>query len=909
MLYQPMAQFSSVRFLRACIAIMAMQALGLAAPPAEKKTTGEFTLIVKDGTGLVFPGAHLEIHQPGGNVRENTDTYGTFSRHDAPLGRYQVIAEAAGFSPTEARFELTAAHPRQEAEVVLHVMRHLEKVEVSSAVEDNNGGQAKGLGSLVLGAKEIAILPDDPDELRARLQMLAAASGGVSGNVAIQTDGFLTEGTLPSKSAIREIRINPDLYSAQYSSQPIFGGGLIEIDTKPSLETVHGGIGWSWDSAALNARDSLAPTRTPLSNNIWNAEFGAPIIKHRLSSFTTIEEKRLNQYAVVDAAMPGSDLAQQRLLESVAVPQRMLTLGERLDLQLTPLNALAFRYSHQSREADNYGAGGLTLPDAASLQRSQRDDFRVTGTSTLSESVLNEARFAVTLDKNWLTPNSDAPAISVAGGFLSGGSGSQYSTDFRKNLEFGDMLSVVHHKHTIRAGVQLLRFDIDQRQRAGFNGQLLFAGGDFGTLGYLSGLDQYGAWLMQEPGVIPTVQQVTQGLAPLSLAQWQGAAYVQDEWQVRAGLSLSMGLRYETQSNPVSVGSLAPRLGLAYSFGSKSEWVARFRFGMFYRRIDTAVALEALRLSGDQTDILRYGMPLAGSAFTILAQRLPLADLKPGRTIQPQLTLERRIKGGTVVQAGYTQVAGDHLLRSESELAPESAVGVADPSGNELQNRLQYVSNGGVRGSVAMVTVNSSAVRHVNFFGGYLYMSLKTNADSPNLFPQSESNPNSATEWAMPAWQSRHRFFSGGFAQLPGKIEWTFLTAVIAGTPFNITTGQDNNQDGIFNDRPGLVAAGTPGGILTPYGWLDPFAVNGNLPRNAGRLPLSLTVDSGLSRRFDLHKPEQGSRSLTVSLRATNLTNHMNASTVNGVLGSPLFLQTIEAGPSRRVEMGLRFSF
>ncbi len=635
-----------------------------------------------------------------------------------------------------------------------------------------------------------------------------------------------------------------------------------------------------------------------------------PILKRRLSSFTTIEKKDLNQYAVVDAATLGPDLTEQRLVQNVATPQRLLTLGERLDLQVSPLQLLAFRYSHQSREADNSGAGGLTLPEAASSQRSQVDEFRLTSTSTLSASLLNEARLGVTLDKNWLTPNSNTPAISVAGGFLSGGSGSQYSTDFRRNIEFGDMLSLVHHKHTIRAGVQLLRFGIDQQQRAGFNGQFLFAAGSFGLTGeYLGGFDQYTAWLLQTPGFMPTVQQLTQGLAPLSLTQWQAAAFIQDEWQVRPGLSLSMGLRYETQSNPGDIGSIAPRFGVAYSFGSKSEWVARFRFGIFYRWIDTAVALEGLRLSGDQTDIQRYGTTSDYSALTIMAQRLPLANLKPGRSLQPQLTLERRIKGGTTVQAGYTQLQGDRLLRSESVLASADQGALPGTSADLFQNRLQYVSNGGVRGSVGMVTVNSSAIRHVNFFGGYLYMNLKTNADSPDQFPQVESNPAASAEWAMPTWQSRHRFFTGGFAQLPGKIEWTFLTAIIAGNPFNITTGMDNNQDGIFNDRPSLVAAGTPGAIQTPYGWLSPFAINGNLPRNTGQLPASLTVDTGVSRRFNLHKSEQGNRSLTVSLRATNLTNHMNASTVNGVLGSPLFLQTIEAGPSRRVELGLRFSF
>lgn len=901
MQFQTILKSNAAAVIRAGLVLAAIESATVA---------GQLTIVVKDQTGLVVPSAQIAIKGPQQDYQKVTDAAGSFSLSEAPLGVYRITATSPGFSPAQARIELTASHPAQRSEMVLRVMQHLDEVQVSAVPEGSEPDPTRGLGSQVLGAREIAILPDDPDQLRARLQMLAAASGGISGQAPILTDGFLTEGTLPSKSSIREIRINPDLYSAQYANQPIFGGGLIEIDTKPALESVHGGLGWTWNGGALDARDSLAPSRTAISNNVWSGDVSLPILKHRLSSSTSFERKNLNQFAVVDAMTLSPDLAEQRVVDNIATPERLTTLAERLDLQATPTELLAFRYSHQSLSYDNFGAGALTLPDAAASQRTQTDEVRITATSTLSGTALNEARFGQTFSKNWLTPNSNAPAVAVAGGFLSGGSGSQYTTDFRRNTEFSDTLSLALHQNTIRAGVQVLRFGIDEQQRGGFNGQLLFAGGNFGAAGsYLSGLDQYRAWLSGAPGISPTVEQITQGFAPLALTQWQVSGFLQDEWRPSSRLSLSMGVRYETQTTPWNDGGLAPRFGVAYSLDRKSLWVARFRFGIFYHRIDPAVALEDLRLAGAQNDILRYGVAATGSALTIASGRLPFAQVQPGRSIQPQFTLERRIHGGTVIQAGYTRMVADHLLRSESAFAAAMPNGGPDPSGEPLQNRLQYVSNGGERGSVAMLTVNSSAIRHVNFFGGYLYMNLVTNADSPNLFPQSEADPSAGGDWAMPAWQSRHRFFTGGFAQLPGKLEWTFLTAVIAGNAFDITTGRDNNQDGIFNDRPSLVYPGFPGAILTPYGALDPFAINGTLPRNFGRLPISLTVDTGLSRRFTLRETEHGSRSITVSARATNLTNHMNVGTVNGVLGSPLFLQTVEADPSRRIELGIRFSF
>jgi hypothetical protein len=854
--------------------------------PAETLPAGQITIVVRDASNSVISGAQVEIESEGNRLSNTTDEKGIWSLSNAAFGAYKVKVQAAGFSPVESNLNLTPAKPDQHLRLVMRVMAHREQVEVQ---ENAQSDFSKGLGAQVLGSHELALLPDDPDELRARLQLLASASGGSSGSAAVQVDGFLTQSSIPSKSAIREVRINPDLYSAQYPNQPIFGGGLIEIDTKPALDSVHGGFGWTWNDALLNARDPLAATRAPLSKNVWSGELGMPLIKHRLSSFTSVEKKNLNEYGVVDAETLGANLMPLHIVENVATPQHYLSAMERLDLQLNALNVLALRVSHQTNQVDHFGAGGLTLPDASSLQQSQRTEMQLSFTSTLSQSRLNELRLGLTVDKTWLTPYSNAPAVSVAGGFLSGGSGSQYSTDLRRNFELSDTFSWALPKHTIRAGIQILRFRIDQHQAAGFNGQLLFAGN-----AYLNGLDQYAAWLTNSSLVTPTVSQYTLGATNLGLSQWQTSLFIQDEWKPGAKLSFSLGLRYEAQTNPTDSGSFAPRFGAAYAFGKDSEWVLRLRAGVFYRRIDPAVALEDLRLSaGHQSDVLDYG------ASMIVDNRAAFgSSIRPGLSVQPQLTLERRIKGGTTIQTGYTELYAERLLHS---------VNVLTPAGAALQeNRLLYQSTGGSRGSVALLNVSSSAIRNLTLFGGYLYMNLKTDADSPNVFPQSGAYGSS--DWAMPSWQSRHRFYAGGFIRLPAKIELTFLSALTAGNSFDITTGMDNNQNGIFNDRPSVVSAAFPGAIYSPYGYLNPFAVNGNLPRNPGRLPASFLVDSGISRRFAFGKNDQ-TRSLTVSLRGTNLTNHFNPSTVDGVLGSPLFLQPTSADPSRRIELGFRFSF
>ena len=73
----------------------------------------------------------------------------------------------------------------------------------------------------------------DPDELASELQALAGPSAGPNGGQ-IYVDGF-TAGELPPKSAIREIRINQNPFSAEYDK---LGYGRIEIFTKPGMEPV-----------------------------------------------------------------------------------------------------------------------------------------------------------------------------------------------------------------------------------------------------------------------------------------------------------------------------------------------------------------------------------------------------------------------------------------------------------------------------------------------------------------------------------------------------------------------------------------------------------------------------------------------------------------------------------------------
>ena len=64
--------------------------------------------------------------------------------------------------------------------------------------------------------------------------------------------------------------------------------------------------------------------------------------------------------------------------------------------------------------------------------------------------------------------------------------------------------------------------------------------------------------------------------------------YVQDDWKVRPNLTLSGGLRFETQNAIHDHADWAPRLGFAWGIGgggkSAPKTVLRGGFGLFYDR-------------------------------------------------------------------------------------------------------------------------------------------------------------------------------------------------------------------------------------------------------------------------------------------------------------------------------------
>ena len=125
------------------------------------------------------------------------------------------------------------------------------------------------------------------------------------------------------------------------------------------------------------------------------------------------------------------------------------------------------------------------------------------------------------------------------------------------------------------------------------------------------------------------------------------------------------------------------------------------------------------------------------------------------------------------------------------------------------------------------------------------------------------------------------------------------------GTPYNITTGFDNNDDSIFNDRPAGVGRNSARTSAQA-------TVTANLTYS-----IALGAASGQPRAQDrpggggdrASQASGGRYRLVLTLAVNNLTNRPNFSGFSGIQTSPFFLTPTSVMNPRKIDFGIGLRF
>jgi hypothetical protein len=838
----------------------------VSAAAAQQSATGTLRGQITDEFGGVIVGATVSVVDPNGTEKTvQTDGEGNYTVTGLAPGRYIVRALAGGFALYEnAEVEVTAAR-REPLNISLSVSLEKEEVTVASEAPISMENRAD---ALVLRGKDIEALPDDPDELAAALQALAGPAVGPNGGQ-IMIDGF-EGGRIPPRDSIREIRINDNPLSAE-NDRPAFGG--IQIFTRPGTDKFRGSAYTNFTDESLNSRNPFAERRADFQVRQFGGNLSGPIKPKVASFFFDFERNETDDNDIINAlVLDPLALGQTPFRETILTPLRRTHFSPRVDYAINTNNTLVARYSFFETQQENLGVGGFSLPERAYNTASRSHTLQLTETAVLNKSAINETRFQLVRNRRELDPLNDAPAVNVQDAFFGGGAqvGESFSQDTR--YELTNVTTIAKGTHSVKFGGRLRSIRVEDVSRNNFGGTFTF-----------TSLAQFRLTTEDVAGARPAQFVLAGGNPAADIHQLDFGGFILDDWKYRPNLTIGAGLRYEVQTNINSHFNFAPRLYVSWSpDGSATQpakTVIRLGFGVFYDRVAENLSLQANRFNGSNQlqfrvndpavlDLIQFspdgtvsGVPtideLSDFALPQITRRLA-EDITAPYSYATGLIFERQLPKKFTVFSFMQSYNTRHLLRSRNINAPLPGTITAgnpggtrpDPAAGDLY---QFESSGTQNLKHFTFGVRNQLSQAFSVFANYSYSRVFNDSDSPFSFPANSYDMSG--EYGRAPFDIRHRVFLGGNFGVPKvKLSLNPIIIINSGRPFNITTGFDNNGDGIFNDRPAFADASTPALDLrrTPYGDFDirPDVGQEIVPRNFAEGPGFVSVNLRISRQF-----------------------------------------------------------
>jgi hypothetical protein len=855
------------------------------APTAVQTGTGTIRGQVTDPSAAAVVGASvIATATDGTSLAATTNRDGVFELKGVAPGKYTVEVIAKGFALYKNDAVQVAAGQVQQLTIALTIEEEQQQVTVTGDAGAVDVSPTNNAGAIVINGAALDALPDDPDELQTDLTALAGPSAGPNGGQ-FYIDGF-TAGQLPPKSAIREIRINQNPFSAQYDK---VGYGRIEIFTKPGTDKWHGGFSVNGNDSAFNSRNpffnSSEASGTPYPGYYsvqYSGNIGGPLSK-KASFFFTEDIRDIHDLGIVNALQVNpTTFAVTPFSAAVPNPRTRYNIGPRLDYALTKNNTLTVRYQYYRNNEINEGVGGFVLPSEGYNNLSTEQTLQVGDTQIFGTKVVNETRFQYLREQSTQTPQSTAPTIIVPLAFNGGGYSGGLINDTTNNYEFQNYTSVQFTKHFLKFGVRLRGSTDSNSSTGGFNGTYIFPS----VTAYVDTLQG-----------IPSANQFTVTANPANttlpanpfvhVSQVDVGLYVEDDWRIRPNITLSYGLRFESQNNISNHADWAPRLGFAWGIGgggkTAPKTILRAGFGVFYDRFTLPYVLEEDRLNG--TSLAGYVVPspdffnpnpappplLTPSPTQLLTLYQTNQNLHAPYVAQTAVSLERQLNKVTNLSVSYLSSVGNDQLLTNNINAPNNLSAIypyylnpaAATRPTQFQNIYQYESGAIFRQNQLFVQSRVQAGQKVTLFAYYVLNYANSDTSGANSFP---SNPaNIMQDYGRASFDARNRFFLGGSIALPWGLRFSPFMIASSGSPYNVTLSQDLIGSSQLNQRPSFATGPAVGPIVTVPGFgtfnTQPGVNATPIPVNDFTGPNHFTLNVRLAKTFSFGPENKGGAS------------------------------------------------
>ncbi len=624
---------------------------------------------------------------------------------------------------------------------------------------------------------------------------------------------------------------------------------------------------------------------------------------------------------------------------------RAHTVTVKSDWQVSARNRLMLRYNYY-RDRESPLGGGQSTREVASRFDENPQSGTAQLVTTLGTNKLNEFRFLGIkrdISNGVISPLTPEVTISGVGSYNGNNDGTFVS--YESGYQIIDNFTWNKGKHSIKFGFDFLPASFRERTR-NLNGTFTFSGlSANSTRGAVTPLQQA---VNAQNGVVDpstgrpyTYTQYTRAIGQeFTTSQVINQGYfIQDDFRINTRLTLTYGLRYELFLRPSGVlnpafpvtgvipqdySNWAPRIAVAYDPMGNGKMVIRGGYGIYYNTTVAQTFNTFVRGNGVSVRNLTVTPNQAGApAFTLgpvpttggtalLPSDLNVfdANFQDPMVHSYFVTVERQLTEGQSLAVSYFgNRAKDLPYALPSNLAVVGTAPNGGPQYGGTANRPNpafgsiYTSNShgyqNYNGFLAVLTQRARG--GLSFQVAYQYQSVHgvSYVNSSNFgitaTPSNPSNP--SQDYGLGDASQPHRFTLSAVYNSHVHLDqpvvnalangWSVTSKLVAqsGLPFSPTTGQDNNGDLVFNDRP----------VGIGY--------------NSYRLPAYVEADFRLARDFRIHDRS----TIQFIAEVFNAPNRLNITNVNKTYGpnntpNATFNTATSAETARQFQLGIRFT-
>lgn len=455
----------------------------------------------------------------------------------------------------------------------------------------------------------------------------------------------------PSQEAVQEFRVVNSSYTTEFGRAV---GGVVNIITKSGTNDWHGSLYDYFRNNELDAKSILqAPGLNVLRQNQFGASLGGPIRKDKTFLFANYEGQRRGESpfynsVVLANSKPNTptaanplglsniDFVKVNIFRLPAEPKglNVLRTGDqdngfiRVDHNINDRQTLMVRYFVTDGRLTNQSPlnDGFDLPSAFKNNFFRDQSLVGNLTSTFTPTLINELRIQFARRSFDFTTATTQPHLEVSNTFTVGVN--RGNPDFYREhrFELVDNVTKNLNKHTLNFGgnYNFVRsqesFPLFYPFEADFANLPAFLGTDGAVPGcatqcpdpFVIFFQRSQAPGFNEPTIIPGGTAIYQGTKiPASIRNQAQATldhtytgfFIQDKWRATNKLTINGGLRWEFETWPSGLldtqwDNFDPRLGLAYSVGTKWNVVVRAGAGLFHGTIPSPLLGDAIPTGG-----------------------------------------------------------------------------------------------------------------------------------------------------------------------------------------------------------------------------------------------------------------------------------------------------------------------